>query len=71
MIVYIKLLIGNDVWTCYGVGHYHDMVPGSASFSEDGSVVAVAFNHVLTLWIPNTNTLKTILYHRCLNQPIK
>lgn len=48
-------------WACESMGYYRDMYPGDASFSEDGSLLAVAFGHVATLWMPDTTTLNASL----------
>lgn len=50
-----------DKWTCDSVGFYHDITAGKARFSEDGSVLAVAFGSSLTLWDPETNVMKAVL----------
>jgi len=62
-------------WNCTSVGFYRQKPAGDVAFSEDGSVLAVAFNDVITLWDPDYNTMHqdvvsvassevTIRYHR-------
>lgn len=40
-------------WKCDSVGTYHNKIPGSLDFDEDGSLLAVAFEELLTLWEPD------------------
>ncbi|KAI9013838.1 quinon protein alcohol dehydrogenase-like superfamily [Phycomyces nitens] len=49
------------VWTCRSVGVYRDSPATAAAFSDDGSILAVAFGSMLTLWDPYENTLQGIL----------
>lgn len=49
-------------WSCESMGYYRDLCPGDVSFSEDGSILAVAFNHVTTLWTPDSTMLKATLF---------
>ncbi|KAM4561754.1 WD repeat-containing protein 75 [Fundulus diaphanus] len=39
-------------WSCDFVGAYHGLVPGCCSFSADGSLLAVSFQEVVTVWSP-------------------
>jgi len=39
-------------WSCSGIGVYQSQVAGPIDFSQDGSVLAVAFRDVITLWYP-------------------
>uniref|UniRef100_A0A669C0L2 WD repeat domain 75 n=1 Tax=Oreochromis niloticus TaxID=8128 RepID=A0A669C0L2_ORENI len=41
-------------WLCDFVGAYHGLVPECCSFSADGSLLAVAFQEVVTVWSPAT-----------------
>ena len=42
-------------WTCDSVGYYRNKPASVARFSEDGSVLAVAFDSTLTVWETDTN----------------
>ena len=53
----------NRCWSCESVGFYRNQPAGKADFSEDGSVLAVIFGSVVTLWDPETNALRTTLSH--------
>ena len=48
-------------WHCESVGYYRSLEAGSADFSRDGSLLAVAFRRSVTLWDPDTNQLRTVL----------
>ncbi|CAI5656683.1 unnamed protein product [Oreochromis niloticus] len=48
-------------WLCDFVGAYHGLVPECCSFSADGSLLAVAFQEVVTVWSPATWELLTTL----------
>ncbi|CAH1788228.1 unnamed protein product, partial [Owenia fusiformis] len=51
----------NVCFNCDSVGFYKELPAGAADFSDDGSVLAVAFKSVLTVWDPDTNGLKMSL----------
>ncbi|KAI8985848.1 WD40-repeat-containing domain protein [Pilobolus umbonatus] len=51
----------NNAWTCRSVGVYRDCIPRTAAFSEDGSILAVAFDQIITIWDPYSNSIQTIL----------
>lgn len=57
-------------WYCYGVGDYRNLPTTGASFSMDGSLLAIGFNSTLTLWMPETCELKSSLTHSQYNHPI-
>ena len=44
-------------WSCTSVGFYRQKPAGDVAFSEDGSVLAVAFKDVVTLWDPEYNMM--------------
>jgi len=44
-------------WSCTSVGFYRQKPAGDIAFSEDGSVLAVAFKDVITLWDPEYNSM--------------
>nr|XP_057938531.1 WD repeat-containing protein 75 [Doryrhamphus excisus] len=46
-------------WTCDFVGSYHSLVPRCCCFSADGSLLAVSFEKVVTLWSPASWELLT------------
>ncbi|XP_030642048.1 WD repeat-containing protein 75 [Chanos chanos] len=48
-------------WACDFVGNYHDLRPSSCSFSADGSLLAVGFQEVVTVWNPESWELLTTL----------
>lgn len=52
-------------WNCESEGFYRDFIPRQTSFAEDGSLLGVAFNYLITLWDPMTNSLK-----KCLENPL-
>ena len=51
------------VWDCHSVGFYRDQPIRDASMSEDGSVLAVAYDNIVTLWSPLDNMLQHTLPH--------
>ncbi|KAK3085404.1 hypothetical protein FSP39_002835 [Pinctada imbricata] len=51
----------NSKWMCESVGYYRDREGGVASFTEDGSLLAVVFGSVITLWNPDNNILRRTL----------
>ena len=61
----------NVCWQCESVGFYRNEPASEASFSEDGSLLAVAFAGVLTLWDPSTNQLRATLPHEGLTGKIR
>lgn len=48
-------------WSCQSVGYYGDMPCQDAAFSQDGSLLAVAYDQTITLWTPETNELRKTL----------
>jgi NET1-associated nuclear protein 1 (U3 small nucleolar RNA-associated protein 17) len=48
-------------WACRSVGFYRDNTPTVTSFSQDGSMLAVAFGQVLTIWDPIANNIQGTL----------
>jgi len=55
--------VGECYWNCTGVGHYRSYPTSCGAFSADGSLLAVSYGQVLTLWDPYTLTLKNTLLH--------
>ncbi|XP_046642044.1 WD repeat-containing protein 75-like [Daphnia pulicaria] len=59
-------LLGTEypcLWTCDVAGDFRKMMPTAASFSEDGSLLAIAFQDTVTSWDPMTINLNTTLSH--------
>ncbi|GAA5807850.1 hypothetical protein MFLAVUS_001229 [Mucor flavus] len=52
---------GEAAWMCRSVGVYRDSSPTTATFSEDGSILAVAFGQIITLWDPYLNSIQSVL----------
>ncbi|XP_028250286.1 WD repeat-containing protein 75 isoform X2 [Parambassis ranga] len=48
-------------WSCDFVGAYHSLVPKCCCFSADGSLLAVSFQEVVTVWSPASWELLTTL----------
>ncbi|XP_042350455.1 WD repeat-containing protein 75 [Plectropomus leopardus] len=48
-------------WSCDFVGAYHSLVPECCCFSPDGSLLAVSFQEVVTVWSPASWELLTTL----------
>ncbi|KAI3355910.1 hypothetical protein L3Q82_004457 [Scortum barcoo] len=48
-------------WSCDFVGAYHSLVPECCCFSADGSLLAVSFQEVVTVWSPTSWELLTTL----------
>ncbi|XP_056610675.1 WD repeat-containing protein 75 [Triplophysa dalaica] len=48
-------------WSCDFVGSYHNLRPTNCSFSADGSLLAVSFQEVITIWSPETWELLSTL----------
>lgn len=48
-------------WRCQSVGSYKNKPMTAATFSSDGSVLAVAAENVVTLWDPDNNTLVGVI----------
>ena len=55
---------GNTVvWACKSAGFYRDFEANAAAFSADGSALAIAFSHHVTLWDWRDNSLYRTLTH--------
>ena len=48
-------------WRVDSTGYYKDKKCSVAAFSDDGSVLAIAFENILTLWDPVENSLCTTI----------
>ncbi|KAL9339352.1 hypothetical protein Peur_068367 [Populus x canadensis] len=51
----------NSGWTCHAVGSYKKKSMTAATFSSDGSVLAVAAETVITLWDADKNILVAVI----------
>lgn len=51
----------NSSWMCHSVGSYKKKSMNAATFSADGSVLAVAAETVITLWDPEQNILIAVI----------
>lgn len=60
-----------EAWTCDVAGDFRKLMPTALSFSDDGSLLAIAFQETVTLWDPMTATLSTTLSHPMIDQHIK
>ncbi|KAF9187055.1 WD repeat-containing protein 75 [Haplosporangium sp. Z 767] len=58
-------------WGCRSTGFYRDMIPHCAGFSSDGSLLAIAYGQIITLWNPYLNTLQGVLVQPPENRPVK
>lgn len=58
-------------WRCRSVGFYRDFPLNDGAFSSDGSLLAVACAHVLTLWSPMSTTLLRTLTHPGPTEPVR
>ncbi|KAF9916156.1 hypothetical protein BX616_004488 [Lobosporangium transversale] len=58
-------------WSCRSTGFYRDMVPYCSGFSSDGSLLAIAYGQIITLWNPYLNTLQGVLTQPPETRPIK
>nr|XP_056717456.1 WD repeat-containing protein 75 [Euleptes europaea] len=50
-------------WTCDFVGSYHNYQATNCCFSEDGSLLAVSFEAIVTVWDSETWDLKSTFCH--------
>ncbi|XP_066491485.1 WD repeat-containing protein 75 [Tiliqua scincoides] len=50
-------------WTCDFVGSYHNYPATNCCFSEDGSLLAVSFEKIITVWDSETWDLKCTFCH--------
>ncbi|KAF9680547.1 hypothetical protein SADUNF_Sadunf06G0132700 [Salix dunnii] len=53
--------LSNSGWTCHAVGSYKKKPMTAATFSADGSVLAVAAETVITLWDADKNILVAVI----------
>ncbi|KAK9297876.1 hypothetical protein QLX08_008625 [Tetragonisca angustula] len=60
----------NKCWQCHSIGDYRNLPATDADFSIDGSLVGIGFDSSLTIWTPDTCTLKCSLTHNQYQYPI-
>ncbi|RKP04551.1 hypothetical protein THASP1DRAFT_26846, partial [Thamnocephalis sphaerospora] len=58
-------------WACRSACEYRGMAARGAAFSEDASVLAVAFDNVVTLWDPLRTVMNSVLPHPVSTEPIR
>lgn len=59
------------IWTCKSAGIYRQCPCQCVRFSQDGSMLAVAYQQIITLWDPFTNTLLHTLSDSPPQHPIR
>ncbi|XP_014479883.1 PREDICTED: WD repeat-containing protein 75 isoform X2 [Dinoponera quadriceps] len=57
-------------WKLYAVRDYRNLAATDASFSMDGSLLAIGFHSTLTIWIPEDFKMRNGLSHIQYNHPI-
>uniref|UniRef100_A0A131XUS3 Putative wd repeat-containing protein 75 n=1 Tax=Ixodes ricinus TaxID=34613 RepID=A0A131XUS3_IXORI len=55
-------------WNCVASGRYRDLQPGRCAFSEDGSLLAVAFGRSATLWSEECRLVGSLAHPHCPSQ---
>ncbi|KDO23525.1 hypothetical protein SPRG_11447 [Saprolegnia parasitica CBS 223.65] len=53
--------LGDGVWSCASMSQFRKVPVGAIAFSDDGSLLAIAYGPLLTLWDPVTNALRSVL----------
>ncbi|CAG8531218.1 5601_t:CDS:10 [Cetraspora pellucida] len=48
-------------WICKFVGSYRQYTPHAAAFSQDGSILSIAYGSIITLWDSQSNVLRDVL----------
>ncbi|CAG7717113.1 unnamed protein product [Allacma fusca] len=61
----------SEWWNCENVGTYRNLAAGPLRFSADGSLLAVSFFRVLTLWTTENHEFKGALSHQRLDEPLR
>uniref|UniRef100_A0A7S2SPP9 WD repeat-containing protein 75 second beta-propeller domain-containing protein n=1 Tax=Mucochytrium quahogii TaxID=96639 RepID=A0A7S2SPP9_9STRA len=56
-----ELKRGTGQWNCRSVGYFRNSPIGSAALSQDGSVLAVSYDNMISLWNPLKNTMLHVL----------
>lgn len=59
------------VWKCINIGSFRDMPCRGLSFSIDGSLFAIAFGPILTVWAAENCELKSSLLHSSYKEKIQ
>lgn len=60
-----------SVWMSTGVGFYRHLPATTVKISPDGSLMAVGFDSILTIWIPQSCQLKGTLSQPYLAEPLQ
>jgi hypothetical protein len=58
------LFAEEDLWRYNFVGTFDQQIPSPVAFSQDGSMYAVGFENLLSVWSSKQNELKS-----CLSRP--
>jgi NET1-associated nuclear protein 1 (U3 small nucleolar RNA-associated protein 17) len=70
-----KSITGEEVvelsWYCRSTGVWRDLPVTDLCFSQDGSVLAASFGHLVTLWHPLWLTLQSVLAFPAAKRPIQ
>ncbi|EQC42511.1 hypothetical protein SDRG_00244 [Saprolegnia diclina VS20] len=53
--------LNDGVWSCASMSQFRKVPVGAIAFSDDGSLLAIAYGPLLTLWDPITNALRSVL----------
>jgi len=53
--------IVQESWRCRSVGYYRNQSANAAAFSDDGSLLAISYGSIITLWDPVSIVLKHTL----------
>lgn len=59
-----------EIWRCRSRGSYKGLAAHAAEFATDGSLLAVTFDKVITLWDPLTLTLERTLFYNLSSSPL-
>eukprot|EP01137_Pigoraptor_chileana_P009467 Opistho-2@57784 len=68
--IWEKTSDSSSSWFCRSVDFYQGLPAHAAAFSEDGSLVAVAFGSTVTLWDPVSNSLQGVLSYPPSNEKV-
>lgn len=56
-------VVKGNSWRCSGEVGYKDLDPQAVTFSNDGSLIVVAFESIITAWLSEDHKLKCSLRH--------
>ena len=60
-----------NIWTCNATVFFRESPIIDSSFSKDGSLLAVGYSHIVTLWNPISNNLLGVLPHASISGKIR